>query len=238
MVALRVFNYYRTGILASTDDEAKVKTITEEVVETIQHRTASQHPDMSFSISNLLINDLAQLHADKWVENIALHVGLYSTALSAPEMSAPVYVYNNNSIQKIKNFSGDVSGVIGETLLTVVMQRCYQLDDQSLAHFRAHKTIGIYPDFGIFFVTAEFQNHLINLGIADTEEGFQRTPIPCEVKTITTMSVTTGRERVTKAIAQIQSYWKREKAKGVSILCIAIRNSAHQAYDINLVWCN
>lgn len=179
------------------------------------------------------------MHADKWVENIALHVGLYSTAVHNPPLSAPVYIYRDDSIQKKKSFSGDVSGVIGETLLTVVLRRCYGLDDACIAHFRAHKTIGIYPDFGIFFGTDKLHQQLTDAGIANAPIGFLNPPIPCEVKTITSFDVGEAHERVTKAIGQLQNYWFQEnRMEGIGIMCIAVRNPSEQSYDMNLVWCN
>jgi hypothetical protein len=236
MVNIRIFNHVERGVLACRGDALAVKDRAKAIVKEIEYRIQRDDPDGLLRVSSLLINDLAQLHADKWVENIALHVGLYSTAIAAPRMSTPTHIYNDDSIQKIKSFSGDVSGVIGETLLTVIMQRCYGLDDECVAHFRAHKSVGIYPDFGIFFATEELCEALKPLGVK-TRAGFLKPAIPCEVKTITTMNTGEAKERVIKAIGQIQSYWLREKTDGVSLLCIAIRNPAKLSYDVNLIWC-
>jgi len=190
-------------------------------------------PDEILRISDLKINSFGELYADKWIEDIKSHFDKYSNAKYAPPLSVPRSLTNNDHIQKTKSFSGDVSGVIGETLFAIVLSEHYQLTYEHIAHFRAHKSIGIYPDFGIYSSTPEFDDALKGRGI---NFHFQY-PFPCEVKTITTIDKGNIIARLHKAIGQVQNYWERYSLSGPSIICVCLRNFLKNSYDLHFIWC-
>lgn len=64
MLKLRIFHYFLKGVIACRGDAIKVKGIAASLVEEINERnTERNNPNDSFGISNLLINDQAQMHA-------------------------------------------------------------------------------------------------------------------------------------------------------------------------------
>jgi hypothetical protein len=190
------------------------------------------NPDEALEISDLKINSFGELYADKWIEDIKSHFDKYSSAEHAPSLSYPRSLSNDNHIQKTKSFSGDVSGVIGETLFAIVLSERYNLTYEHVAHFRAHKSIGIYPDFGIYSSIPEFDDALKKWEI---NFPFQH-PFPCEVKTVTTIDKGTIIERLHKAIGQVQNYWVKYELEGSSIICVCLRNPHKNSYDLHFIW--
>lgn len=232
MAKIRIYHHRETRLAANRTNPIMLTNIANQLADDIEGQSLHHSPAGFLRIPNLLIDSFAQLHADKWIEGIGHHVYQYANALSAPDLSVPGTLINDQNVQKSKSFSGDVSGVIGETLFSIVLEKCYGLNDQHIAHFRAHKRTGVYPDFGIYFTSPQFDTELHRQSIV-----FPFTfPFPCEVKTITTIDKGIFLPRVHKAIQQTQNYWEQYTQDGASIICIALRNPRENAYDLHLVW--
>ena len=75
---IRVF-YHREPNLINGD----IAQITEQAAATILNRIENSSPNITLTISPKELDDRAQFHADKWVEETALHMQQYSDAPSS-----------------------------------------------------------------------------------------------------------------------------------------------------------
>jgi hypothetical protein len=181
------------------------------------------------------VKDRAQMHCDKWVEEVGVHFALYASArqpTDIPPLSVPAIARNNREVMKYKVYSGDVSGVIGETLFSLLLTKQFGLLDDHFAHLRADKSSGIYPDFAIYHPTQKLINRLHwRSGMVNTR------PIPAEVKTGNKPTKQSIKPQIEKAILQIRNYWYRlGPPEEPSIICIAVRNPNNQSYDLCVIW--
>jgi hypothetical protein len=137
----------------------------------------------------------------------------------------------------VRGFSGDVSGVIGEAAFAWIMRQHYHMNERNIVHLRPVKSrsvkTGRYPDFEIHAPSSAFVN--------DLPSGIDRNhlfPFPCEVKAVTNPTKSQIRERLERAMEQLQSYWRFQgRNHYVGLISIALRNSDCKTYDIVFVWC-
>jgi hypothetical protein len=233
---IRIFNY-REPKLLSEDTKTLVENLTSHIYADWERINSSlpRSSCESLTISVVELDGRAQLHCDKWIEEAAMHMSLYSAAQQpsgTPQVVSPDSVAGQRQILKYKSFSGDVSGVIGEALFSLILVKHFKLTDFDFAHFRADKTSGLHPDFGIYVMSDELRTELDWDGKSTID-----LPVPVEVKTITTASTSIIKERLFKAIEQIKNYWRRTRRPGgTSIICVAIRNQYLCSYDVALIW--
>jgi hypothetical protein len=192
-------------------------------------------PEWTMSIKTMEVKDRAQMHCDKWVEEVGVHFALYSSArlsTDVPSLSVPSIARSDREVMKYKVYSGDVSGVIGESLFSLFLTKQFGLLDDNFAHLRADKSSGIYPDFGIYKPTQALLKRLHwRSGMVNTR------PIPAEVKTANNPSRQSIKPQLEKAILQIRNYWFRMgPPPEPSIICLAIRNPNNQSYDLCVIW--
>jgi hypothetical protein len=199
----------------------------------------------STTLSSTYVDDRAQLHCDKWIEETSFHISRYSAAkkiadkprLSTPTTRASTPPEAQRLIIQYKSFSGDVSGVIGEAIFSCLLVQQFDLQDKDFAHFRADKLSGIFPDFGIFLLSAALETRLNWDG-----RGLRGPVIPAEVKTVTSANTGDIRYKLIKAIQQVQNFWVRINGGALTqdgesgVICLAVRNQDRGAYDIALIW--
>jgi hypothetical protein len=196
-------------------------------------------PGTVIQLSTKLINDRTQRHVDKWVEDTATHLLRYSHAGShRPLLYVPSGRRNDRRVLKVKNFSGDVSGVIGESIFSSLLIEHFGLGDRDFAHFSAYGRKGGYPDFGIYTATPSLRAQLLTGCPVQPV-----TPIPAEVKTITETSLGMLRGRVMRAAEQLRNFWAIEMGlpggpplPGPSIICVVLRNTRRRSYDVAINW--
>ena len=196
-------------------------------------------------LSSAYVDDRAQLHCDKWIEETSFHISKYSAAkkfsdkppLTTPSSGSIITPDVSRLIIHYKAFSGDVSGVIGEAIFSCILVQEFGLKDEYFAHFRADKQSGIFPDFGIFFLSSKLKGRL-EWDKVSVAGGI----VPAEVKTVTSANVTEIKPKLIKAVGQVQNFWVRVNggvATGAGhsgIVCLAVRNQHLGAYDIALIW--
>jgi hypothetical protein len=227
---LRLFNYREPKLLSGD-----IATITSAYTAAILNDVAKTTGFTPISLSTKLINDRAQRHADKWIEETVIHLSLYSSAgIARPKLRTPRKLSRKekNKVLKTKSFSGDVSGVIGESIFSSLLIEHFLLAETDFAHFRASVKSGISPDFGIYNSSTQLLD-VANWGAPLPQFEF---PIPAEVKTVTTIETSAIKGRLTKAVEQIRNYWLTEGFNGASIVCMALRNSDLRSYDLALIW--
>lgn len=228
----RVFHYTEPEMLSSDAlGIARIaKTMASRIITDIDKSSQYEQVD----ILNKELEDRAQLHCDKWIVGTDTHMSLYSGAqgsgtkplLLQPQSLPPSEQYR---VSTVKSFSGDVSGVIGEAIFSLLLIKYFGLVDQDFAHFRADKRLGIYPDFGIYRVSARLESRLDWDGRSTI-----CIPVPAEVKALTTATKEAVQGRLKKAILQIQCFQLQQR--GTGIVCIAIRNQRLRSYDVALIW--
>jgi len=233
---VRVFHILEPYLVAEAadDDIWRFNAVTKRLVKECMEAYEGGESDETFMCSGIEVNDRAQLNADKWIEDTAIHLQLYSSATMRPSMNVPQSMTGNPSILQTKSFSGDVSGVIGETLFSLLLVKLYAFTDEDFAHFRATKSSGLNPDFGIYRLASRFQEALQNKMLRESVT----LPIPCEVKTVTRVDNANLGDRIYKAVSQINAYWKRQpnSKSGTSMICVAMRNPEIGSYDLALIW--
>ena len=187
-------------------------------------------PSNEFTVEDIEINDRAQVHCEKWVEEVGYHFIRYSTALQTPALAYPIDQRSNRRILKSKVYSGDVSGTIGEALFSLYLLKCFMLSDSDFAHLRADKMSGVYPDFAIYVPSREM---LSNFGWSSN----LLSEIPAEVKSANEFSRQAIYPRLTKSIQQVRNFWNRKQiAGGESLIGLTIRNQYEQTYDLVVLW--
>ena len=225
---IRVF-YHREPNLINGD----IAQITEQAAATILNRIENSSPNITLTISPKELDDRAQFHADKWVEETALHMQQYSDAprpvLTQPTGNVPQQ--DQRLIINYKSISGDISGVIGEALFSLLLVNHFQLIGSDFAHLRADKISGFYPDFGIYQ-----PSNLLRQELNWDGNSIIGPSTPAEVKTISNFSKSQLKPKLRKATEQIRNYWIRHNGTGASIICVAARNTQIKSYDIVIIW--
>lgn len=230
-------------MLSSHGNPIAVELVTQNLAVKIISDLSSGAGATSITLSASYVDDRAQLHCDKWIEETAFHINRYSAAkkesdkpplssLPAPGTLAAVV---GRLILPYKAFSGDVSGVIGEAIFSSLLVQEFDLQDQHFAHFRADKQSGIFPDFGIFFLSTKLRTRLEWDSVPVINP-----VVPAEVKTVTSGNTSDIKPKLKKAIEQVQNFWVRVKPGGGAgrsgIICLAFRNQQLTAYDVALIW--
>lgn len=197
-------------------------------------------PNLILSVPPMQLNDIVSLHCDKWIEETALHMNLYASAHQTPQLqsSAPATVQGTLPIITHKSFSGDASGVIGEALFIFTFTEHFGLNMTDFTHFRASKSTGIFPDFGIHAISEELQHAFDRHGIA-VPNLIQIHLIPAEVKAMTSPNLSIIKERLDKAVRQLRNFWRIRAlgaGRGASIIFMALRNPDRTAYDGVILW--
>lgn len=193
-------------------------------------RMLQQAPSYCFPVNTTEINDRAQVHCEKWVEEVGLHFVQYATAAQAPDLNFPVNQSANRMILKNKVYSGDVSGTIGEALFSIYLSKYCLLSEGDFAHLRADKTSGVYPDFEIFVPSQEMLSHF----------GWVVPPtiqIPAEVKNANEPNRASIYPRLLRAIQQIRNFWnRRNEPFGPSLIGLTVRDPNARSYDLVIIW--
>ncbi len=184
-------------------------------------------------ISTMELNDRAQVHCEKWVEDIGTHFSLYASA-KVPSLIAPGTALGFDEVMKTKSLSGDVSGTIGEALFSLLLTNKFGLTNDAFAHLRADAQSGIYPDFAIYTHTSQLQARLE----WDAKVKISSHPTPAEVKTISYPDKSEIKGRIRKAIGQIRNYWTHlsQNVPAPCIICVAIRNQNLKSYELGIIW--
>jgi hypothetical protein len=196
----------------------------------------------TYSVNHRPFDQVANLHTDVWIDNPSRHALLYTNNVYGPDLPAPPIGAIPATVSKVRGFSGDVSGVIGETAFAWIMREHYDMDERNIVHLRPVKKIGgrstgRYPDFEIHNPSAQFHDE-IPLTINRTH----LYPFPVEAKGVTNPQRSQIRERLDRAIEQLQSYWTFQKwytgrDNLAGLISIAMRNTDFNTYDIFFVWC-
>lgn len=228
---IKVFEFNIPEIADTSDNpNLSPRILGGDIANNILDNLRSMNPSNGFNVEDIEINDRAQVHCEKWVEEVGYHFIRYSTALQTPTLSYPSNQRLNRRILKSKVYSGDVSGTIGEALFSLYLIKCFSLGDSDFAHLRADKMSGVYPDFAIYTPSSEM---LSNFGW-----NFQLSlEIPAEVKSANEFSRQAIYPRLTKSIQQIRNFWNRRNiTSGASLIGLTIRNQSEQTYDLVVLW--
>lgn len=241
---LRLFHYNVPGIFLCYGSPHDVKFVAKTLTRTILRDLKSGGSAPIVTLKAAFVDDRAQLHCDKWIEETAIHMSCYSAAqefsdrpsLSVPSSQSTVPPNLRRLLVQYKAFSGDVSGVIGEAIFSGLLVQHYGLGDTDFAHFRADKLSGIFPDFGVFRLSSSFENSLNWNGVP-----LRGPVIPAEVKTISSAATGDIRAKLRKAIQQVQNFWVRMNGGVIqndeaAVICLVIRNQERAAYDVALIW--
>ncbi len=231
-MAVRVYSRDEPNLTNGRYDAANLaRIITDDFLGQIN---GSALPEWTLEIKTMEVKDRAQMHCDKWVEEAGLHFALYASAVrreDKPRLRGRAYARTDRQVMQYKDYSGDVSGVIGESLFSIFLTKQFRLPDDAFAHLRADRSTHIYPDFAIFAPTPELVARLYK------SSGPATKPIPAEVKTANYPERSAIKPQLKKAINQIRNYWNRNGPPSEpSIICVAIRNPSNQSYDLGIVW--
>lgn len=241
----RLFHQNVSGVFSTFGRTYDVKFIAKSLTRDVYTQLKSGLPADTVKLKAAFVDDRAQLHCDKWVEETATHMACYSAAqeLSRPKLfvpgsSAGLAPELRRLLIQYKAFSGDVSGVIGEALFSAILVQHFGLNDTDFAHFRADKLSGVFPDFGIFGLSTNLESKLKWNGVPLRSTG---PCIPAEVKTVSSSAVGDIRQKLRRAIQQVQNFWVRVNG-GVmfndeaAVICLVTRNQERASYDVVLVW--
>lgn len=230
---IRRFRYdMPAGELLSANNEPLIKALAKRTADAIypylKHTKKAIIP-----VKNRLFDNVAGMHTDVWIDNPAHHALLYTDNAQGPTLPPPPPSASPSTVSKTRGFSGDVSGVIGETVFAWIMRQHYGMDERNLVHLRPIKSTGRYPDFEIHDPSKKF--------LADLPAGIALSnlfPFPCEVKAVTTPNKGEIKERLERAIEQLRSYWLFQgRSNYTGLISIALRNNSCRTYDIIFVWC-
>jgi len=184
------------------------------------------------------------LYCDIWLEGAGLHGQLYTGQREIPTIGQ---VESHEELSGFRysthrSYSGNASGIIGESLFALVLLKHYKLKENSFAHFGT--TRDFFPDFGIVCTSCEIRD-AVNQKIASTNRSIsEQYVLPAEVKGITNPDVATVSERVSKAFRQIRSFWGIRNGQmhegwstGPSLVFLALRNPYELDYYCGvLIW--
>lgn len=95
------------------------------------------------------IDYYSSLYCDIWLEGVGLHTQLYVGQYDVPgidniTVDGELCQFN---LSTHKGYSGNVSGVIAESLLASVLVNIFECDECDFAHFGTEKDL--FPDFGV-----------------------------------------------------------------------------------------
>ena len=241
---LRLFQYNHAGVFSCYGVPHDVKSLAKLITQRILNDVNAGSSASLVKIKSAFVDDRAQLHCDKWIEETAMHMSCYSAAqelsnrpvLAVPKSSSTLPPDVRRLLIQYKAFSGDVSGVIGEAIISALLVQHFNLSDIDFAHFRADKLSGIFPDFGIFNPSTSLTTCLSWNGTA-----IPGPVIPAEVKTVSTPVATDMSAKLRKAIEQVQNFWIRLNGgvmpnNPAGIIAVVIRNQERAAYDVALIW--
>lgn len=213
----------------SEDPDIPPTALASRITDTIMERLEDGSLNNSFPVDEMEINDRAQVHCEKWVEEVGYHFTRYSTATQTPGLAYPNNQSTNRYILKSKVYSGDVSGTIGESLFSLYLIKCFSLSDGDFAHLRADNS-SVYPDFGIYNPSPQMLSNFQWSPILDSE-------IPAEVKSANEFKRSSIHPQVRKSIRQIRAFWRRRGTiEGSSMIGVTIRNQRQQTYDLVVIW--
>jgi hypothetical protein len=211
-VRVRCFAVRRNG-LVSASIAAVAAWLAENAYDSIQNLGAI--PDFELAFHPRLLGMVAQIHCEKWVEEVGAHCSLYSGAMDrydAPALASPVGVTGEGLILKNKVFSGDVSGTIGEALFSLFLTG----------------SMGV-SDFLIFSRTRSLDD-LLGSGPPSAEY-----PFPAEVKSVSSPMPQLMAGRIEGGLAQLIQFWGFRRRSVPSVLAIAARNVRLTSYDLFLM---
>lgn len=241
---LRLFQYNHAGVFSCYGVPNNVKSAAGLITRRIVNDLNAGSSATIVKVKSAFVDDRAQLHCDKWIEEAAVHMSCYSAAqqfsnrpvLAVPQSSSTLPPNVRRLLIQYKAFSGDVSGVIGEAIISALLVQHFNLRDIDFAHFRADKLSGIFPDFGIFSPSAALTNSLTWNGAA-----LPGPVIPAEVKTVSAPGVSDISAKLRRAIEQLQNFWIRFNGgvlpnNPAGIIGVVIRNQERAAYDVALIW--
>jgi len=244
---LRLFEFADKELLdpdLSCDDNAYISKLNDYARKFLS--LDNRQIDDSFDISSLELDNAATLHCDKWLEETGLHMMLYSGSTGQPKINTPeTDVLKNYPVAHYRNYSGDVSGVIGEAIFSLLLTKKFLLGDGSFAHFGANRATGIFPDFGIYVVTKDFQSSfsraMQRISFHASIELSRTHIIPAEVKSMANPNFSIIKDRFDKAVQQIRNFWslrnnKSVSKRGASIIFLALRNENYYGYDGVILW--
>ena len=242
---IRLFNYEEPKLLSSYGNLLDVNSLAQAATLRIVRDVNNSLGATIITINSAFIDDRAQMHCDKWIEETATHMSRYSAAQNLsdkPRLATPPSGTVSDPLRRLllqyKSFSGDVSGVIGEAIFSSLLILHFGLKDNAFAHFRADKLSGIFPDFGIFQPSTELITQFEWNGVPLSGPAV----IPAEVKTVTSVSVGHIKPRLIKAAEQLQNFWVRVLGRQTigtgeaALICLVIRNQERKAYDVALLW--
>lgn len=226
---IRVFEIHIPEITDTSENPHTSPTVlASRITDAVMNTLTYENPDKSFYVDEMEINDRAQVHCEKWVEEVGYHFTRYSTA-TKPDLLYPASQSENRYVLKSKVYSGDVSGTIGESLFSLYIIKCFSLSDGDFAHLRTDNS-SVYPDFAIYTpshqMLSNFQWHLPLV-----------TEIPAEVKNANEFKRASIHPQIRKSIQQIRSFWRRRgETGGPSMIGVTIRNQRQQTYDLAVIW--
>jgi len=214
-----------------TDELMKIATSIRDKIQACREKGCASE---SLSFKEKLVNDMAAMHADTWIEGVALHTMEYSTKTKSDRPDHHVLDEAGNRNVRNKRISGDVSGVIGETLFSVVLREHYEMDEYSDYCHLIKPNRMRYPDFGIIKPSSLFIEEMKNRSVFTH---YSNITIPCEVKTFSSFEYK-PLDRIRDAADQLVSFWYSKKlTEGVGVICIPILNTDNGSYDLFFVWC-
>ncbi|MBK9926309.1 MAG: hypothetical protein IPP66_13590 [Anaerolineales bacterium] len=225
---IRVFEIQVPEItdVSADSNNTPLTPLASRITDNIMDALGNGNPSRDFTVNEMEINDRAQVHCEKWVEEVGYHFVRYSNS-KKPDLIYPINQSGNRNVLKSKVYSGDVSGTIGESLFSLYIIKCFFLSDGDFAHLRTDNS-SVYPDFAIYTPSQEM---LSNFGWPEVSE------IPAEVKNANELERSAIYPQIRKSIQQIRSFWRRRGATaGPSMIGVTVRNQRQQTYDLAVIW--
>ncbi len=187
-----------------------------------------------FQINRWELDHYSYLLAEKWVEEIGLHYSYYISHVHPPFLrTLPPSIIPAEYMLTNKRFSGDVSGVIGETLYLAYIEKVLGLSASNTMHLRFYK--GITGDPSIISMADFYTIPSRDLRI-DTIEVPANSVILGEAKACTNPDRGDLEKRLEKAYCQIENASRLLSRYGASsplaIISLAIRDFKNMAYKL------
>src|ERR1041385_6521431 len=118
---LRLFQYNHAGVFSCYGVPHDVKSLAKLITQSILNDMNVGSSASTVKVKSAFVDDRAQLHCDKWIEETAMHMSCSPAAqdfsnrlvLGVPTSSSPLPPDVRRLLIQYKAFSGDVSGVIG-----------------------------------------------------------------------------------------------------------------------------
>lgn len=185
---------------------------------------------IGINIHTLSIDDRANRHVDKWVEETSLHMNNYSSNNPLKLAMRPgLRDSENMKFLKIKSLSGDISGVIGEALFSSILTDYYNFSDTNFVHYGADRKTGIFPDFGIYEINNKFERDFPNGAVL-------KLPLAAEVKAVSDIEKGKITPQLRKATDQISNFQAvTDSFDSSALICVVLRNFKIKAYDVAML---